>query len=351
MTLLLNYRPVIQRPTGIGVYANAVLPYLQGLAHVLIPGGQSGGVPDRLMRLLWTQARLRSTAQQQKASLIFTPAPEGYLGRQDCPQVMMVHDLRPLSHPEGSLQSWYFHYWVPELLRNSFHIITNSNYTAQEIVSRVGVRHEQLTVIPLGLDQQRFKPLLSSGPLVPGRYLLHVGQAYPHKNIERLLRAFALIAAQDPTLQLLLAGKPHPTETRRHRKLVAELGIGTQVQFRAYVPDDQLPDLYRGALALVYPSLWEGFGLPVLEAMACGIPVITSLGTGTQEVAGDAAVLIDPLDVEALAEAMWALVVDHGLWQSYRDRGLLRSGMFSWERTGLATQTLMSQLLGAVGML
>lgn len=350
MTLLLNYRPVIQRPTGIGVYANAILPYLRDLPHVLIPGGQSGGMPDRLMRLLWTQERLLKVAIQQQASLIFTPAPEGYLGSQDCPQVVMVHDLRPLSHPERSLQSVYFHYWVPKLLQNCFHIITNSTYTADEIVSQLGVRRDQLTVIPLGLDQQRFKPLLSSTPCVPGRYLLHVGQAYPHKNIDRLLRAFALIAPQDSTLQLVLAGKPHPTETRRHRKLVAELGIGSQVQFRSYVPDAQLPDLYRGALALVYPSVWEGFGLPVLEAMACGIPVITSLGTGTQEVAGDAAVLIDPLDVEALAKAMRSLVVDRPLWQSYREKGLVRSGLFSWERTGSATRTLLSRLLNAVGM-
>lgn len=345
MTLLLNYRPVIQRPTGIGVYANAVLPYLQGLPHVLIPGGQSGGIPDRLMRLLWTQARLRSTAQQQKASLIFTPAPEGYLGCQDCPQVVMVHDLRPLSHPERSFQTLYFRHWVPKLLRSCFHIVTNSEHTAQEIVSQVGVPRTHLTVIPLGFDRQRFAPVPAKSHPSISRYFLHVGQAYPHKNIDRLLRAFAIIATHDPTVRLVLAGKPHPSETQRHYQLVRQLGLIRQVQFRSYVPESELPDLYRGALALVYPSLWEGFGLPVLEAMACGLPVITSLGTGTQEVAGDAAVLINPLSVEDLANAMLNFLGDQERWHRFQQKGLVRASQFSWDNTGLELRSLISRFI------
>ena len=116
--LLLNYRPVLRQNTGIGIYANGVMPALQSLDHQLIPGGSEGGAKERLRRLAWSQARLPELARQAGASLIFTPAPEGYLGRQKIPQVVMVHDLRPISHPERSLQSLYFRAWVPPLLRS-----------------------------------------------------------------------------------------------------------------------------------------------------------------------------------------------------------------------------------------
>ena len=106
--LLLNYKPVLHQPTGIGVYANAVLPELQKFEHVLLPGGGSGGSKERFMRLAWSQIQLPRLAKKLKAELIFTPAPEGYLGEQSVPQVVMVHDLRPLSHPERSMQSVYF---------------------------------------------------------------------------------------------------------------------------------------------------------------------------------------------------------------------------------------------------
>jgi glycosyltransferase involved in cell wall biosynthesis len=226
MTLLLNYRPVLRQPTGIGVYANAVLPALQGFPHVLIPGGEQGTARQRLRRLAWSQLRLPQLARQKSASLIFTPAPEGYLGPQIIPQVVMVHDLRPISHPDRSLQSLYFRRWVPPLLRQCRHIVTNSAFTAGEIQRMTGVSSETISVIPLGVDTERFRPAAQGRLDLQGRpYLLHVGQAYPHKNLGRLIEAFAAIANVQPELQLVLAGKPHPSETRRLQALVLERGL------------------------------------------------------------------------------------------------------------------------------
>ena len=189
MTLLLNYRPVLRQPTGIGVYANAVLPALQELPHLLIPGGDEGTAQQRLKRLAWSQLQLPRLAKRHGASLIFTPAPEGYLGPQTIPQVVMVHDLRPISHPERSLQSLYFRSWVPPLLRSCRHVLTNSQFTAREIQRCTGLPDSRITVTPLGYDEQMFKP----GPCQPGSreypYLLHVGQQYPHKNLRRLIQA------------------------------------------------------------------------------------------------------------------------------------------------------------------
>lgn len=352
MTLLLNYRPVLRQPTGIGVYANAVLPALQELPHVLLPGGEEGGGGQRLRRLAWTQLTLPRLARRHRASLIFTPAPEGYLGPQRIPQVVMVHDLRPISHPELSLQSLYFRRWVPPLLRSCCHILTNSQFTATEIQRCTGVPASRITVTPLGYDTALFRPEPGPEPVRPGAgphpYLLHVGQAYPHKNVQRLIEAFARIAPRHGELRLVLAGKPHATETPRLRALVLELGLQERVEFRAYVPAAALPDLYRGAQALVYPSLWEGFGLPVLEAMACGTPVITSLGSGTQEVAAEAALLVDPRDTAALSQAMVDLLEQPGLREQCRRQGLARAARFSWAATAAATRAQLQAVLAAL---
>jgi glycosyltransferase involved in cell wall biosynthesis len=344
MTLLLNYRPVLRQPTGIGVYANAVLPELQQLPHVLIPGGEEGSASQRLKRLAWTQLELPRLARRHKASLIFTPAPEGYLGPQSIPQVVMVHDLRPISHPERSLQSLYFRSWVPPLLRSARHVLTNSQFTAAEIQRCTGLPAERITVIPLGYDAQNFTPGYPQGPIPHQPYLLHVGQAYPHKNLRRLIQAFAQVAPSHPELRLVLAGKPHPTETPQLKALAAELALQQRVEFRAYVPYAELPDLYRGALAFVFPSLWEGFGLPVLEAMACGTPVITSAGSGTEEVAGDAALLVDPADADVIRRALEQLLGSTVLRSQMRALGLLRVQEFHWARTADRTSELLRAL-------
>ncbi len=349
--LLLNYRPVLRQPTGIGVYAHGVLPALQTLEHTLIPGGGEGGARERLQRLAWSQTRLPHLARRAGASLIFTPAPEGYLGRQTIPQVVMVHDLRPISHPERSLQSLYFRNWVPPLLRRCQRVITNSQFTAAEIERHTGLAASHISVIPLGYDAQLFRPMGPGRPAQPpavlaglrGPYLLHLGQAYPHKNLERLIRAFAAVAPRHPDLSLVLAGKPHARETPRLRGVVEGLQLQSRVRFLAYVPYGQLGDLYRGALALAYPSLWEGFGLPVLEAMACGTPVLTSLGSGTEEVAGDAALLVDPTQTGAIAEALGALAAQPVLRADLARRGLERAGSFSWQSTAAATRQLLAQ--------
>ena len=344
MTLLLNFRPVLRQPTGIGIYANAVLPALQELPHVLIPGGQEGSASHRLKRLAWTQLRLPRLARRHKASLIFTPAPEGYLGPQRTPQVVMVHDLRPISHPERSLQSVYFRGWVPTLLRAARHVLTNSQFTAAEIQRCIGLPPERITVTPLGYDTQRFRPAPPPAEALQRPYLLHVGQAYPHKNLRRLIEAFAQLGSRYTEVRLLLAGKPHPTETPRLKALVEERGLQRQVEFRPYVPATELPDLYRGALALVYPSLWEGFGLPVLEAMASGTPVLTSLGSGTEEVAGGAAWLVDPLCTAGLVEALELILSGSGLRAELSARGMVRAKAFSWQRTASCTRDCLAAL-------
>ena len=332
--LLLNYKPVLSQPTGIGVYANAVLPAFDQFEHTLIPGGGSGSGKERLKRLAWSQFQLPRMARKRKADLIFTPAPEGYLGEQVVPQVVMIHDLRPLSHPERSMQSLYFRRWVPPLLRQCRHILTNSTFTATEICRATGVPEEKISVTPLGYDVDHFYPSDLKQRLHHRPYLLNIGQAYPHKNLERLILAFHRIAYHFEDVDLLLLGKSHPSETPRLQRLISELGLSARVIFKSYVPYADLPNWYRGALAFVYPSLWEGFGLPILEAMACGCPVITSSGSGTEEAAGEAAVLLDPLNLLELTNAIKEAIEERTSLRNQRSlRGISHARNFSWKTT------------------
>lgn len=345
--LLLNYNPVLHQPTGIGVYANGVLPTFNQFEHILIPGGGSGGVTERLKRLAWSQFQLPRLARESKADLIFTPAPEGYLGEQVVPQVVMVHDLRPLSHPELSMQSLYFRSWVPPLLSQCAHIIVNSNFTASEVCRLVGVSTGKISVIPLACDVNHF--CMSEIKHRPHHrpYFLHIGQAYPHKNLERLIRSFHAISHRFPDVDLLLLGKPHPSESRRLQRLTSELGLFSRVIFKRYVPYGDLPNWYRGALAFVYPSLWEGFGLPVLEAMACGCPVITSQGTVMEEIASDAALFVDPLSLSSIKTALETIIKSQSttLLDDLSQKGLYRAHLFSWKSTCQATAHRIRKIL------
>ena len=343
--LLLNYKPVLHQPTGIGVYANAVLPALQRFEHVLIPGGGSGGTKERLKRLAWSQYQLPRLGIKKKADLIFTPAPEGYLGEQVVPQVVMAHDLRPLTHLEISMQSLYFKYWVPPLLKQCRLILTNSHFTASEIQRATGVPQAKIRVTSLGYDSKHFYPSDSYRHFHNRPYFLHVGQPYPHKNIRALLYAFSQIAAEQSDVDLVLAGKTHETETSRLRSIASALAIENRVKFIHYVDYARLPDLYRGALAFVFPSLWEGFGLPILEAMACGIPVITSYGSATEEVAGSNALLIDPQQPGQIYSAMKEILLSSDLRQKLINRGLSHVARFSWERCKSETYDYISELI------
>ena len=343
--LPLNYKPVLDQPTGIGVYANAVLPALQNFEHTIIPGGGSGGAKERLKRLVWSQFQLPRLAREKKVDLIFTPAPEGYLGEQLVPQVVMVHDLRSLSHPERSVQSLYFRNWVPPLLRQCRHIITNSVFTASEIRRATAVPEDKISVTPLGYASDHFYASEVKRQMHSRPYLLHVGQAYPHKNLERLIVAFKMVAQRFPEVDLLLLGKPHQSETLRLQKLTSESGLIDRVIFKSYVPYGDLPDWYRGALAFVYPSLWEGFGLPILEAMACGCPVITSHGSGMQEVSGDEAILINPLDTLGLSMAIKQIIEEKASARRQQVLlGISHANTYSWK----ITQKLTLQILNKI---
>jgi glycosyltransferase involved in cell wall biosynthesis len=360
--LLVNLAFLSQKPTGLSNYALNLFPHLWALDPLILcpefaplqtdPKRSSRtqftspqlspdqGLKGHLRRLLWTQFRLPHFYRQHQSPLLFCPIPEAPLG-QGCSTVVMVHDFIPLrfSNPRSFL-SLYFKFYLPWILKQSRHILCNSQSTAADIQHFCGIADRHITVIPLAYNTDRYYPQ----NLPHQNYFLYIGRPDPHKNLRRVLEAFVQIAPQTDA-ELWIGGSADPRYTPALQSVVAAHDLRDRVKFLGYIPDQDLPLLLNQSLALIFPSLWEGFGLPVLEAMACGTPVITSNQSALPEVAGEAALLVDPYKVGSIAEAMEAIVNEPGLRQALRQRGLVQAQQFSWQKTGAKTIEVLSRFL------
>ncbi|MBW4620680.1 MAG: glycosyltransferase family 4 protein [Cyanosarcina radialis HA8281-LM2] len=354
--LTINLAFLMQRPTGTSIYAVNLLPHLSTLAPTLlvsqqidsyacypVPANQTSeqGWRGHLRRLRWTRFQLPKIYQELKASLLFSPIPEAPIASQ-CRFIVTVHDLIPLRFPKpGSPLTWYCRYYLPQVLARSQHILCDSEATARDLREFFNIPIAKIAPIPLAYDASHFRLLDRTSP--QPSYFLYLGRHDPYKNLHRSIEAFAKITKGD--CELWLGGSYDRRYTPKLQVQAKELGVSDRVKFLDYVPYDRLPILLNRALALVFPTLWEGFGLPVLEAMACGTPVITSNLSSIPEVAGDAAILIDPYNVEEMAAAMQAVAEDEKLRSSLSALGLQRASQFSWAKTGRSTVEILQKYL------
>ncbi len=356
--LLVNLSFLLSKPTGITTYAANVFPYLQSLKPILLTAQKYSnfncypipenltpeqGTKGHIRRLVWTQWQLPKIYQNLKASLLFSLVPEAPLS-QKCRSIVMVHDLIPLRFPTRiSPLTPYFKYYIPQVLQQAKHILCNSQATANDIIDFFGIPATKITPILLAYDNSHFRPITSTQSLKTLPYFLYLGRHDSYKNLHRLIEAFAKIKNRD--YQLWLAGPTDKRYTPKLQQQAKELEIEDQVKFLDYVPYDRLPILLNQALALVFPSLWEGFGFPVLEAMGCGTPVITSNLSSLPEVAGEAALLVNPYNSDEIASAMQEVAEDETLRSHLKTLSLQQAQQFSWEKTGQATFTLLQRYL------
>lgn len=291
-------------------------------------------------RVAWIQTCLALRLLADKVSLLLSPLPEAMIF-PTVPQLVVVHDLSPLYFREAlPRQYYYFRYVVPAILKRARIVIADSENTKRDIVTNYGLDSRLIHVVPAGYDRSRYHVGIDAKGVREtyglDSYLLYVGNLLPHKNLQQLLRAFEPIS-KTFACQLVLAGRK---DIRYYPALAAEarrLGLEERVVFLDYVSAEELPALYAGAEAFVFPSLYEGFGLPILEAMACGTPVVASRAGSLPEVAGEAALLIDPHDDEELTKAMETVLSDRRMREGLRRKGLEQAERFGWERTAKAT--------------
>lgn len=353
--LIINLSFLFSRSTGISNYAKNLVPYLKSLQPTLltdhkysgfhcypIPGNLTPeqGTKGHFRRLIWTQFQIPQIYQKLKSQLLFSPIPEAPL-YSNCRFVVMFHDLIPLRFPKRfSPLTPYHRYYMPLVLAQAQHIICNSQATARDITDFYQIPASKITPILLAYDRTHFYHL----NLPQCNYFLYIGRQDPYKNIQRLISAFAALP-HCKDYELWLVGPSDSRYTPALTEQVAELGLNNQVKFLDYVPYDELPTIINQAIALVFPSLWEGFGLPVLEAMACGTPVITSNLSSLPEVAGDAAILVNPYNTAEITDAMQAIANDLSLRSHLSVQGITRAKQFSWEKTGQATTEVLSRYL------
>jgi glycosyltransferase involved in cell wall biosynthesis len=261
------------------------------------------------------------------------------------PVVVTVHDLTLLRHPElGTRRLRRLVSRVGPEVRAAHHVIADSAATRHDLIELLAVPPERIHVVHLGCHA-RFRPVPADAARAAvgeryglrDPYILHVGTLEPRKNLATLIRAYARLRRERPIPQGLVLAGDRGWKYEPILRLVEDLGLHAAVQFTGPVPAEDLPALYNAADLFVYPSLYEGFGLPPLEAMACGTPVVTSNVSSLPEVVGDAALLVDPHDECALTEAMARALSDTELRQDMRARGLERARHFSWERSARET--------------
>lgn len=357
-----------ERPTGLGIYAARIVREL--LKHdadsLVVYGTAAGttslparivrrvsprtaprlGVRGHLARLLWINTVLPVRVWRDGCTLLFTPCPEPMLV-SSIPQVCVVHDLIALRFPHYFPRLRLYFRLLRMLLRACSAVIVDSEATRRDVRTLLGVPETRLHVVYPGYDRERYRLGVDASTIIRrhalDRYVLYVGNLLPHKNVPGLLRAFAAIAPRVPH-RLVIAGFRDPRMTPALDREIARLKLEARVLFLDYVPVDDLPAIYAGADVCVQPSLYEGFGLTILEAMACGSPVVASRGGAQPEVGGDAAVWVEPGDVEALAVAVERVVSSPDLRADLRARGLRRVEDFSWERAGCRVREILSNV-------
>ena len=271
--------------------------------------------------------------------------------RPGVPNLLTLFDTIPRRFPAGypRPRRWLIELMQRLALRSADGFVAISQATAADFQELYGLPGDRITVTPLAADPV-FRPqppevvaALRQRWRLDRPYVLYVGSHQPHKNLQRLLEAWAGLDAGETMLVIAGAGDHRHAELRRR---VEALGLAARVRLFADFPAAELPALYSGAACFVFPSLYEGFGLPVLEAMACGTPVACSRTSSLPEVAGEAARFFDPTDTAAIAAALDRLLADPTLRDELRQRGLARAATFSWARTAQATLAAYHRLAG-----
>jgi|SRR5271166_533489 len=340
---LINTRSMSAGFTGVQRYISELSSRLNGSLEFVVPRKPLQGLKGHL----WEQLRLPAIVGSR---LLWSPANTGpVLVRR---QVVTVHDVATLDHPEWfqpSFAAWY-RWMTPRLVRRARRVMVVSEFTKQRLLQLTGIDSSRIAVVHNGVDQ-RFRPRSEAEilqvrerlNLQVSRYILSLGSLEPRKNLERLLQAWSRAVSELPKdVSLVIVGGVGAT---RVFKPIALVNLPPRVVVTGAVSDRYLPALYSGALAMTYLSLYEGFGLPPLEAMACGTIAITGNLTSLPEIVGSAAMTVDPYSTEAIAEAIVELVKNPSLRSDLKRRSFEQTRPFTWESAAAGIKCVLADAM------
>jgi glycosyltransferase involved in cell wall biosynthesis len=291
----------------------------------------------RPARILWEQCGLPLAVRRHRIDVLFNP---GFTAPSlcPCPTVTVFHDLQHKRHPEYfrwfDLPFWRMFLWLSA--HRSTLLLAVSEATGADLLRYYRLPKEKIRVVPQGVDKRFFEigQTRRNDQLQP--YLLTVSTLHPHKNLDRLVRAFSEFRRARPEFQLVIAGL-RGFHANAVEELVSNLGLQGSVRFTGWIPREDLYSLFLRAHTFIYPTTFEGFGLPVLEALAAGVPTGCSSIEPVSGIAGDAALQFDPEDEAAILNAMVRLTSDTALRARLVDEGPRRAARFSWRKTAEAT--------------
>lgn len=324
-------------------------------AYPSYPNVREIAIPSR-SKLVWDQCIVPWVAYREKLDVVFNLKLSVPL-LAPCRTAFVQHGADWLVMPEQYplLNRLYRSLFVPLFWHKATRIISISQDAQRRLANRMnrGTAAKLYTVYH-GVDD-RFRPNRDAATLATFRrkysidfpFVLYLGQIYKMKNVGNLIRAFAQLRGRVPH-KLLIVGKPG-TRSKEDLGLIEKLGVGDTVIRVGWVPDEDVPLFYSAAELLTLPSIYEGFGLPIIEAMASGCPVLTSTGGACPEVAGDAALLVDPLNVDSISDGIYRGLTDRSLRADLRARGLARAREFPWERSARQTVELLESMVTSAG--
>lgn len=343
MKFIINTRVLSSPLTGVQRYVLELQAKLKERLEPIAPDKSMHGMLGHAWEQLVLPAKL-------KEGLLFSPSNTGPLlvGKQ----VVTIHDITPLDHPEWlnpKFAAWY-RFLIPRLVHRVRRVIAVSEFTKYKLCEATSIEPEKVIVIPNGIGrcfQLKSEEDVNQAKEATGisniEYVLTVATIEPRKNLQRLLEAWCAICQKLPQdVWLVVAGAKGQESIFRDTSFNS---LPPKVYMAGHVPDEHLPALYSGALFFAYVSLYEGFGLPPLEAMACGTPVLTSNVTSIPEVVGDAALMVDPYDVEAIASGIKRLVEDSQLRKELSQKGIARAKLFSWDKTAELTWKVLKEAI------
>ncbi|MDQ0162564.1 glycosyltransferase family 4 protein [Aeribacillus alveayuensis] len=368
MKIIINGNILDKKPTGVGVYTQNIINNLSRITdemlvfswkgeldistdqHENIPSSilPSKGIKGNILRLLWNNFVFPFKVSKNKGDVVLSTVPESIaIGRT--PYIVIVYDVIPLLFPDYYKNGKYIYkYYIPLVLKRASRIIAVSESTKRDIVNIYGIDDSKITVVYCGYNKEHFKKIDDSTvKKVKNKYnlddyILYVGNILPHKNIKKLVEAYKLVNSYSG--DLVLVGSKSEVYFKEIQSIIKDSSIQNRVKFLDYVPYHDLPALISGAKLFVYPSLYEGFGIPLLEAMACGTPVITSNVSSLPEVGGDAAVYVDPYNEKKLAYSIEKVLTNKDLQLDMVRKGLERCKFFSWEKAAYQIEKVIKEI-------